>query len=437
MTDDVAQDDQWIIRDWVTAVVVSLFTLVMAFMAIILLASTLTQTRLSSISIDGIGVTVWKLNFIRQNWSLLEKQLGNQNSALAEVDIRRTASDSHRSKATENLGVANARIGPLDTEFNFQVAIFDADLAHRLNGKGPLDYWSQIRPRRTQLEKDHPELKPLIASISSAYTKWEPAFEEHEQAEAEGKALATEIDELTKSIATTKSGLVTVLSPVKDKPSEADISKIESALYELDPTDDWVGGTINKLVTWQPEILTLSLVIFMGLLGSSLQITNSVFKGGGSRNFGSYFIQICVGAIAALVIFVVAKAGVPLVADASKFGGDAPINPYFISFLAIISGLLSERAIASVQMKAGTFFGPAAPDEPDRWIREDLTAKLREQNISLANLATYLATEQKNVESIVKGALNAKPEQQRIIAIYLRENVRDLFTDIPPATMPA
>jgi p-aminobenzoyl-glutamate transporter AbgT len=43
------------------------------------------------------------------------------------------------------------------------------------------------------------------------------------------------------------------------------------------------------------------------------------------------------------------KAGVPIVADASKLGGDTPINPYFVSFLAIISGLMSEKGIASLR----------------------------------------------------------------------------------------
>lgn len=428
-----AQESRWVIRDWVTAVVVSLVTLLTAFAAIILLASTLTQTRLSGISVDGVNVTIWKLNFIRQNWAQLERQLEDQNSALADADRKRTASDARRSKAAESFATEKVQMGLLDTQLNFRLQMFDLDLAKRLNGKAPDDYWSQIHPRMTQLESDHPDLKPLLGSFCSGYQKWEPAYREHEVAEAEGKALATEIAELTSSAARTQEGIVRVFGYAKKDPSEADRAKIESALYELLPSDNRLGRTFNELVTVQPEILTLSLVIVMGLLGSSLQITNSVFKGSGSNNFGIYFLQICVGAIAALVIFVVAKAGVPLVTDASKVGGDAPINPYFISFLAILSGLLSERAISSVQLQGSRFFGAGAPNEPKRWIREDLTSKVDEENVSLENLATYLGTEQKSVEAILKGVLDAKPEDQRIIAVYFHKNVRDLFTDMPPS----
>jgi hypothetical protein len=80
---------------------------------------------------------------------------------------------------------------------------------------------------------------------------------------------------------------------------------------------------------------------------------------------GGYFLRLSVGAITALVIFIVAKAGVPVIADASRLGGDAAINPYLASFPAIISGLLSENAIASVQAQGAKVFG-AGTDGPDR-----------------------------------------------------------------------
>ena len=91
----------------------------------------------------------------------------------------------------------------------------------------------------------------------------------------------------------------------------------------------------------------------MGILGSSLQMTYAFFK---QHQVEKVERHICcgsaVGAITALVIFIVAKAGVPVIADASRLGGDAAINPYFVSFLAIISGLMSDNAVRSVQNRA-------------------------------------------------------------------------------------
>jgi hypothetical protein len=45
--------------------------------------------------------------------------------------------------------------------------------------------------------------------------------------------------------------------------------------------------------------------------------------------------------------------------------------------------------------------------------------------------------EEEVVESIVKGLQTADAEQQKVIAIYLRRNKRDIFTDIPPNALTA
>jgi phage shock protein A len=428
---------RWVVRDWATALIVSAFTLFVAFASVILLASTLTQTRLSGLTIDGLVVTVWKLNYVRQNWALIQQQIEKETEALAKAEIKRAETNALRSQASERVASASAQLERLNEQFNSRLSQFDPERARALNGKGPRDYWSQIETHRNEYEAQHSELNPLILSIATAYANWDPAQLEHEKADAAAKALTREIEELTTDLKSAQSSLDSVFSSIKEKPTEADKRKIESALYEIEPTDNWLGKIINKLVTEQPEILTLSLVICMGLLGASLNITNSVFREGETRNFGSYFLQVCVGAIAALVIFVVAKAGVPLVTDASKIGGDAPINPYFISFLAIISGLLSERAIASVQAQGGRFFGSEPPDEPRRWIKDDLSAEMQSQNLSAKALAAYLGMEEEGVESIVKGLQTADAEQQKVIAIYLRRNKRDIFTDMPPNALTA
>ena len=46
---------------------------------------------------------------------------------------------------------------------------------------------------------------------------------------------------------------------------------------------------------------------------------------------------------------------------------NAPINPYFISFIAIISGLLSERALETLRRIGSDYFSGNDPEEPERW----------------------------------------------------------------------
>jgi len=171
----------------------------------------------------------------------------------------------------------------------------------------------------------------------------------------------------------------------------------------------------------------------MGILGSALQITHAFFIENRIDSPGSYFLRVCVGAITALVIFIVAKAGVPVIADASKLGGEAPINPYFVSFIAILSGLLSENAIASVQAQGAKFFGSDVPGAPDRWTRDDLNNLLLPPDLSLKAIGEYLGTTEDVTKSILSGKVQATAEQQKTISLYLRRQVRDLFSDLPPA----
>jgi hypothetical protein len=191
---------------------------------------------------------------------------------------------------------------------------------------------------------------------------------------------------------------------------------------------------MNRVITLPSDVLALTLVVLMGILGSLLQIIYSFFrKDTPSEGLGIYFVRIAAGGITALVIFIVTKAGVPIIADASRLGGDAPINPYLISFLAIVSGLLSEQAIASVQARGAQLF-PANPtmDVP-RWARMDLTQSASSDGKSIDQLATYLNLKPKAVTDILKGLVPATIPQQNAIVTYLHASARDIFTDIAPA----
>src|SRR5262249_10524729 len=145
------------------------------------------------------------------------------------------------------------------------------------------------------------------------------------------------------------------------------------------------------------------------------------------------FQRMTVGAMTALVIFIVAKAGVPVLADPTRLGGDAPINPYFVSFLAIISGLLSENAIANIQTRGANLFGSGS-DGPPRWARMNLTTDLEAQKLSTATLAGYLSVSEPVAAGMIKGSEKMTGPQQSIVSLYLRREPRDIFTDIPPSS---
>ena len=61
-------------------------------------------------------------------------------------------------------------------------------------------------------------------------------------------------------------------------------------------------------------------------------MTHALFQNNQVENPGVYFLRVSVGAITALVIFIVAKAGVPVIADASRLAAmhrSIPISSRF------------------------------------------------------------------------------------------------------------
>ena len=169
--------------------------------------------------------------------------------------------------------------------------------------------------------------------------------------------------------------------------------RVENALFEL-YSGKILGSSMNWLLVMPPDILTLVLVISMGVLGSALQMTHALFRQNRIERPGAYLLRLGVGAITALVIFIVAKAGVPVIADASRLGGDAPINPYFVSFLAIISGLMSENAIMMVQAQGAKFFAAETAADPQRWARFDLHEAFTKANRNPNNVKRLLSADE-------------------------------------------
>jgi lambda repressor-like predicted transcriptional regulator len=250
-------------------------------------------------------------------------------------------------------------------------------------------------------------------------------------AAAQLQAVDEQIKDLSDSIDTDTKSLNAVFDLIKPGIDGASREKVENALYELFFNRQLLTRVSAAFITMDPDNQTLLLVVMMGVLGSSLQMTHAYCVRNQAITLSAYLLRISLGAITALVMFIVAKAGVPVLTDASRLGGDAPINPYFVAFLAIVSGLLSESALANVQQQGERLLGASAAG-PDRWARRDLTPELAAQGLSLAALASHLGVSERVAAAMLAGEEKLDPEAQKLVAIYLRGDPRDLFTDIPP-----
>lgn len=197
--------------------------------------------------------------------------------------------------------------------------------------------------------------------------------------------------------------------------------------FEFDFNDVESGeGTFSGFLKLPREVLVMQLTMVMGMLGSVVTMTWSFVRRDSGLTVRRFLILPAVGALSAFIILIFAKAG-----QISLTSGDSAdsLNPYFLSFLGIISGLLSERAYARIAHIGENFF--AVDDDRPRWgVRVEEV--MVEEGLDVAQVAEYLKVAPNAAEDILSGRLQATPLQQVIIATALRRHQRDLFTDIAP-----
>jgi hypothetical protein len=173
------------------------------------------------------------------------------------------------------------------------------------------------------------------------------------------------------------------------------------------------------------EILVLQLTIAMGILGSVVAMTWS-FVNHESDIWGRRFVMLpLVGSMSAFIVLVFLKAG-----QLSLTAGEAndSLNPFVLSFVGIISGLLSERAYAKIAEVGGNLFQVG---EKLRY-GIHLQQQMDEHGRSIQELSKYLDNIRVPVvEEIIAGNKEATPTQQQVIAAYLRKDIRDIFNELP------
>lgn len=421
-------------KNWYVSALLILFTLIVALACIVLLSTTLTQSRVSTFTLDGAPLGIRKLDHIGRRWAKIPRILEDQTKRMeaAQSDHASASGRAVTTKATLELHRRNME--DVLVEFYVRIQPVEPDLAGRIHRKGYLDQVSFIKADRERLLAARPELINIVKQIEDTFERMSTANIDDRLAKADVDGSERKIQLIKGEIAATKSELDDVFEAIKRDLMPDDRARIENIFYELNlnnADEGFFNHFTYRMLTMPPDLATLLLVILMGILGSALQITHSYFMKNQVQTIGGYFQRISVGAMTALVIFIVAKAGVPVIADPTRLGGEAPINPYFVSFLAIVSGLLSENAIANVQAQGAKLFG-GGEAEKKRWMRQDFTAELEAQQITVPQLAGYLGVDEEAAKDILTGEKELDPAQQRIVSICLRKSARDLFTDIPP-----
>jgi hypothetical protein len=176
----------------------------------------------------------------------------------------------------------------------------------------------------------------------------------------------------------------------------------------------------------------------MGSLGGTIHLNRLYFdqradrdqtRLGIVRTTSYYVFRPFLGAITALSVYILAKAGVLIVSTPADASSGVGLSPFFVSFLGIISGLLAEQALDTIQTAGRNWFASSPKTGTDRWADKIKGLIADKDKAPLANALGVSA-------EVLDGWIDQKapvPERaQAVIAAWLKTPPRDLFTDIAP-----
>lgn len=193
--------------------------------------------------------------------------------------------------------------------------------------------------------------------------------------------------------------------------------KTYKLFYELDQ---------EYLLFITSPILILLLTIAMGALGSAVTMTWSYVRADEGLTARRFIVLPFVGCMSAFIIYIFINAGQMTLTTGA---GESNMNAFALSFIGIISGLLSERAYIRTSDVGNTFF--RAKEGQVRWAN-GLQRAMEDASITIEQLSKHLELANGEVSRIVEQSAPATHDQQKLIAAFVRRPARDIFTDMPP-----
>jgi hypothetical protein len=190
-------------------------------------------------------------------------------------------------------------------------------------------------------------------------------------------------------------------------------------------------GLLKDILISPSEFLALMLVCFSGILGALLRVIFGAYESGQNPELRAILISPILGLIAALVVYVLFRAGFIALTDRPQ-NESSTLSPFVVAFVSMTAGLLSERAIELFRKTSGTWLGSGEGSQKARW-----AVGLSEALRTAQRPASYVADQIKVSEELFLRWVNeAEPvpvDKQREIALVLEKPVRRIFTDIEPS----
>ena len=228
-------------KRWLTTTCLVVFTMIVAAICIVLLASTLTQSRLA-FSVDGAQITVRKIDFVAREWGRhrVDREQKGWATLAAELQSR---------KLRQELADAQRQFAPvfnqmerLLVEFNLKIQHSEPVLFEATNKKGHDVQVIRIGAEKDRLIKDHPELEQLLQKIEKTYESYPSLQSGRDEARRKVEENIAIFNDLLSSANAADTGVGKSFELIKPNLDQAERLRAESAFLELGIEDYLKSG---------------------------------------------------------------------------------------------------------------------------------------------------------------------------------------------------
>ncbi|TWB92980.1 hypothetical protein FBZ93_11119 [Bradyrhizobium macuxiense] len=418
--------------------VLSLLVVLSAAGAVTFFAAAQFQSRIAELSLNGAPLTIWRVDQFREDFKNWPEAIRKLREGIAQDRIN-LAKDKQNNLvlAAEQLNEAT-RLAEDIRSLKQKVTTASGQLTS-ISTTSPPESTSSVSELLTQLE--------LLLSRDDLQKQFGSELTEAKKRYIENAELRATVETNKAKIKGKESWIASLQEQRQDREQAAAklfgdsssttapelVERILNVTAELSSLSSVWGGAVYTVALWTNDMVVLLLLISMGVLGSALNLLAAFISNDqDSLSFGEYPLRLAFGAVLAIVMFIIAKAGVPVLADTGKLAGNAPLNPYFISLLAVVSGLMSDRSMVAIRGVASSLLrSVGGADYSPRYSRVDLDGALKATNRDIGGMARLLELDVDDVQKLFSGNDKVSPDQQKLVSAYLGLPLRDLFSDLP------
>ena len=276
------------------------------FLAIIIFSASQFQSRIASLTLNGSPLTIWKAEPVREQWLNAREvsKVAARNLAESEATTAKFAEDNNSAATEANKAELYARQTHLQL-INI-VAVKDPNLANTIRQAATdlqIDVVNKLRAGQLkQLAEDDSQVAVALDDFVRHFEHWkfhEGALRGYQE-QLKRAQQTTQSHQAAFTVALKNAELGALIG--KQAADEAQRAQIENAIFEFEAVHSLLWGVVYKFSLLPSDFLVLILVIVMGILGSSLQLSYIYVNEFASRNISFYILRPFLGVLTALVV---------------------------------------------------------------------------------------------------------------------------------------